>query len=104
VAIRRECIPLTKPGGKGRECRIVPRTMSGEKPRVIELDTQTIAVLKTWEAKQDRERELVGASCDDHGLICRRPDGRLTTPRRSPRPSTVASHRSRLPDCPNSSP
>jgi integrase len=74
AAIRQECIPLTKPSGKGREGRIVPRT-KGEKPRVIELDTQTVAVLKTWKAKQDRERELVGAGFDDHGLIFCRPDG-----------------------------
>jgi integrase len=74
AAIRQECIPLTKPSGKGREGRIVPRT-KGEKPRVIELDTQTVAVLKTWRAKQDRERELVGAGFDDHGLIFCRPDG-----------------------------
>jgi integrase len=74
AAIRQECIPLTKPSGKGREGRIVPRT-KGEKPRVIELDTQTVAVLQTWKAKQDRERDLVGAGFNDHELIFCRPDG-----------------------------
>jgi hypothetical protein len=43
---------------------------------VIELDTQTVAALKAWKTKQDAERELVGASYEDHGLIFCRPDGR----------------------------
>jgi integrase len=74
ASIRQECIPLTKPSGKGREGRLVPRT-KGDKPRVIELDTQTVAVLTAWKAKQERERELVGAGYDDRGLIFCRPDG-----------------------------
>ncbi len=46
------------------------------KPRVIELDTQTVAVLEAWKTKHDAERELVGAGYEDHGLIFCRPDGR----------------------------
>jgi len=79
ASIRQECIPLTKPSGKGREGRIVPRT-KGDKPRVIELDTQTVAVLRAWRGKQDKERQLVGAGYEDHGLIFCRPDGKLYHP------------------------
>lgn len=75
ATIRQECIPLTKPSGKGREGRLVTRTKS-HKPRVIELDTQTVAVLEAWKTKHDAERELVGAGYEDHGLIFCRPDGR----------------------------
>jgi integrase len=53
---------------------MMPRT-KGDKPRVIELDRQTVAVLRAWKAKQDRERELIGGSYQDHGLIFCRPDG-----------------------------
>jgi integrase len=59
ASIRQECIPLTKASGKGREGRMVPRT-KGDKARVIELDTQTRAVLTSWKAVQDKERQLVG--------------------------------------------
>jgi len=75
AAIRQECIPLTKASGKGREGCMVPRT-KGHKPRVIELDTHTVAVLNSWEAKQERERKLVGAGYEDNGLIFCRPDGK----------------------------
>jgi integrase len=59
AAIRQTVIPLTKPGGKGREGRIIPRTKT-DRARVIELDAATVAMLKTW----------------NHGLIFCRPDGR----------------------------
>jgi integrase len=75
ASIRQECIPLTKPSGKGREGHLVART-KGDKPRVIELDRQTVAVLRAWKAMQDRERELVGAGYQDHGLVFCRPDGK----------------------------
>lgn len=77
--IRQECIPLRKPVGRGTEGRLVTRT-KGDKARVIELDTQTVAVLREWKAKQDAERNLVGAGYEDHGLIFCRPDGRLYHP------------------------
>ena len=75
ASIRQECIPLTKASGKGREGRMVPRT-KGDKARVIELDTQTRAVLTGWKAIQDKERQLVGAGYEDNGLIFCQPDGR----------------------------
>lgn len=75
AAIRQELIPLTKPTGRGREGRILPRTKS-DKPRVIELDTRTIAALRSWRAHQAEERLLVGEAYTDSGLIFCRPDGR----------------------------
>ena len=75
ASIRQECIPLTKASGKGREGRMVPRT-KGDKARVIELDTQTRAILTGWKAIQDKERQLVGAGYEDNGLIFCQPDGR----------------------------
>ena len=54
---------------------MVPRT-KGDKARVIELDTQTRAVLTGWKAIQDKERQLVGAGYEDNGLIFCQPDGR----------------------------
>jgi integrase len=75
VAIRQELIPLTKPSGRGREGRIVPRTKS-ERPRVIELDGPTIAALRSWRAQQARERLMIGDGYEDHGLVFCRPTGR----------------------------
>lgn len=75
VSIRQELIPLTKPGGVGRDGRIVPRTKS-EKPRVIELDEPTIAALRAWRVEHAKERLLVGDPYEDHDLVFCRPDGR----------------------------
>lgn len=75
ASIRQTVIPLTKQSGKGREGRIVPRTKS-DKARVIELDSPTIAALKTWKSRQAQERLLMGAGYQDHDLIFCRPDGR----------------------------
>lgn len=75
VSIRQELIPLTKPGGVGREGRIVPRTKS-EKPRVIELDKPTIAALRAWRVEHAKERLLVGDAYEDHDLVFCWPDGR----------------------------
>ena len=74
VSIRQECIPLTKPAGRGREGRIVPRT-KGDKPRVVELDTATVGALRTWRARQAEERLLIGAGYQDLDLVFCRPDG-----------------------------
>ena len=68
VSIRQELIPLTKSSGRGREGRIVPRTKS-DRPRVVELDKQTVAALRTWRIEQAKERLLVGDAFDDHGLV-----------------------------------
>ena len=75
VSIRQELIPLTKPGGVGREGRIVPRTKS-ERPRVIELDRPTLTALRSWRAEHAKERLLVGDAYDDHDLVFCWPDGR----------------------------
>lgn len=75
AAIRQELIPLTKPSGRGREGRLLPRTKS-EKARVIELDARTVAALRSWKARQAEEKLLVGSAYDDQGLVFCRPDGR----------------------------
>jgi integrase len=75
ASIRQEVIPLTKPSGRGREGRILPRTKS-DKPRVIELDTRTVAALRTWRAAQAKERLLLGRAYVDLDLVFSRPDGR----------------------------
>lgn len=105
ASMRQECIPLRKPVGRGTEGRLVTRT-KGDKARVIELDTQTLAVLREWNSKQNAERELVGDGYDDHGLIFCRPDGRPYHPeafsktfdRRFRLPSFAALPRIRLHD------
>jgi integrase len=74
-AIRQELIPLTKPSGRGREGRLLPRTKS-DKPRVIELDARTLSALRTWRAAQAEERLLVGSGYADHDLVFCGPDGR----------------------------
>lgn len=51
-----------------------PRT-KGDKPRTIELDARTVAVLRSWRARQAQERLLVGAGYRDNGLVFCRPDG-----------------------------
>jgi integrase len=79
ASIRQECIPLTKPAGKGREGRIIPRT-KGDKPRVIELDSPTVAMLRIWRARQAEERLLIGAGYKDNDLVFSKPDGQWYFP------------------------
>jgi hypothetical protein len=75
VAIRQTVVPLSKTCGTGREGRILPRT-KGNKARVIRMDKSTVAVLKTWRARQSQERLLVGAGYQDQDLVFCRPDGK----------------------------
>ena len=75
VAIRQQVIPLPKPGGVGREGRIVPGTKGGD-ARVIELDRRTVRMLRTWRKAQAAERLAFGVDYDDHGLVFPRFDGR----------------------------
>jgi integrase len=75
AAIRQELIPLTKPSGRGREGRLLPRTKS-DGPRVIELDSRTVAALRSWKARQAKERLLLGDSYREFGLVFCRADGR----------------------------
>jgi integrase len=75
AAIRQTVIPLTKPGGVGREGRVVPRTKT-DRARVVEMDTATVAMLRSWKARQAEERLLMGAGYQDNDLVFCRPDGR----------------------------
>ena len=74
AAIRQTVIPLTKASGKGREGRIAARTKT-DPARLIELDGATVAMLRTWKARQAEERLLVGVGYQDNDLIFCRPDG-----------------------------
>ena len=71
VSIRQQ---LTESGFK-------PRTKS-DKPRVIELDSETVAELRRWRADQARERLLLGEDYHDHGLVFCFADGRPYNPER----------------------
>jgi integrase len=75
VAIRQTVVPLSKTSGTGREGRILPRT-KGNKATVIRMDKATVAVLKTWRARQSQERLLVGSGYQDQDLVFCRPDGK----------------------------
>jgi integrase len=79
LAIRQECIPLSKPAGPGREGRIIPRTKK-DKPRVIDLDKRTIAALRKWPDLQAAERQLAGPGYDDQDLVFSKPAGRCYHP------------------------
>ncbi len=72
-------MPLRKADGHGREARIQPWTKTG-RARVIELDRQTLAALRTWRAHQAEERLLVGSAYEDNDLVFCRPDGRPYQP------------------------
>lgn len=74
ASIRQTVIPLTKASGTGREGVVIPNTKSG-KPRTIELDASTVAVLRSWRARQAEERLAIGAGYRDHDLVFCRPDG-----------------------------
>ena len=78
ASIRQQVVPLTKESGRGREGRIVDRTKGGE-PRVIELDSRTIAMLRAWRKLQAQEK-LRSETYEDHGLVFPRADGRLFHP------------------------
>ena len=71
VSIRQQ---LTQSGFK-------PRTKS-DKPRVIELDTATVAELRRWRADQARERLLLGEGYHDEGLVFCFANGRPYSPER----------------------
>lgn len=58
-----------------------PRTKS-DKPRVIELDSETVAELRRWRADQARERLLLGEGYHDQGLVFCFADGRPYSPER----------------------
>ena len=58
-----------------------PRTKTG-KDRQIELDAATVAMLRTWRAKQAQERLMVGEGYRDAGLVFCHPDGRPYHPDR----------------------
>jgi integrase len=79
AAIRQTVVPLRKADGHGREARIKPWTKTG-RARVIELDRQTLAALRTWRAHQAEERLLVGSAYEDNDLVFCRPDGRPYQP------------------------
>ncbi|MCU1451927.1 MAG: Integrase [Acidimicrobiales bacterium] len=79
VSIRQQVIPLPKASGTGREARIMAGTKGGE-ARVIELDARSVAMLRVWKKEQARQRLLLDAGYDDHGLIFPRPDGRPQHP------------------------
>jgi integrase len=74
AAIRQTVIPLTKAGGVGREGRIQARTKT-DRARVVEMDAASVAMLKTWKARQAQERLLVGPGYQDNDLVFCRPDG-----------------------------
>jgi integrase len=74
VAIRQTVIPLTKASGVGREGRILPRTKT-DRARVVELDAATVAMLRTWRARQAEERLMMGSGFQDNDLVFCRPDG-----------------------------
>ena len=59
--------------------RIEPRTKS-RKPRPIQLDGVTVAVLRAVRARQAKERLLLGPSYVDKDLVFARPDGHPTHP------------------------
>lgn len=74
ASIRQQVVPLPKAGGIGREPRIVSTTKGG-RARMIELDTPTVAMLRTWKARQAEERLQLGAGFADHGLVFARLNG-----------------------------
>lgn len=74
ASIRQQVVLLPKANGVGREGRIVPGTKGGES-RVIELDSRTVATLKSWRAQQNAERLLLGAGYTDLHLVFPTPEG-----------------------------
>jgi len=61
--------------------RIAPRTKKG-KGRLIELDAETVACLRSWRAKQAEERLALGEGYRDDDLVFCHPDGRPYDPDR----------------------
>lgn len=59
--------------------RVEPRTKS-RKPRPIQLDGTTVAVLRAVRARQAKERLLLGPSYVDNDLVFAKPDGQPTHP------------------------
>jgi integrase len=73
-AVVQSVIPLTKASGTGREARVLPSTKSG-KPRVVEMDAATVAMLRRWRSAQAEARLGFGPGYADHRLVFCRPDG-----------------------------
>ena len=51
-----------------------PKTKAGEQ-RIVALDAETLAVLRTWKAQQSADRLAWGQSWTDTGLVFTREDG-----------------------------
>ncbi len=94
VSIRQQVIPLPRPGGVGREGRIVSGTKTGD-ARVIELDGRTVLLLRTWRKAQTAERLVLDVQYEDFGLVFPRFDGRPFHPEAF---SKTFDRRVRLPD------
>jgi integrase len=57
-------------------------TPKSHRARVIDLDADTVAALRSWRTRQAEERLLLGPSYDDRGLVFCHPDGRPYHPDR----------------------
>jgi integrase len=57
-------------------------TPKSHRARVIDLDANTVAALRSWRTRQAEERLLVGPGYDDQGLVFCHPDGRPYHPDR----------------------
>lgn len=57
-------------------------TPKSHRARVIDLDADTVAALRSWRTRQAAERLLLGPAYDDRGLVFCHPDGRPYHPDR----------------------
>jgi integrase len=62
-----------------QEARLKPTPRTSSSRRQIELDERTVAVLRTWKAKQAQERLAFGAGYADLNLVFTRPDALSST-------------------------
>jgi integrase len=60
---------------------VASRTKTG-KGRMIELDADTVACLRSWRARQAQERLALGAGYEENDLVFCHPDGRPYNPDR----------------------
>jgi len=75
ISVRQSITPL---GGKP----VIARAKTDRSQRTIDLDTDTVAALKTHRARQAQERLMFGPGYTDNDLVFAKPDGSCLHPKR----------------------
>jgi integrase len=78
LSVRQTITSSDDPSNKGKH--IVMGVPKSGKGRRIDLDAETVAVLRAWRLQQAQDRMAMAGAWPDHGLVFTREDGQLVHP------------------------